>query len=122
MAFLFESQKRALRIRQRFDAMVPFLNEWQRRLVAAAVATSYGEGGIREVAKALGMPQSTVRRGIAELEDPESIEPQRVRGPGGGCKSTVDTDPPTLRSDWEKLLKSTTHFSQNGKRNTSMIQ
>ena len=125
MAFLLESQKRALRIKQRFDTMVRFLNERQRRLVAAPVATSYGEGGIREVAKALEMSESTVRRGIGELEDPESIEPQRVRRPGGGLKRTVDTDP-TLRSDLEKLLESTTHsrthFSQNGNRKTSMIQ
>lgn len=107
MAFLFESQRRALRIKQRFDTMSPFFNERQRRLFAAAEATSYGEGGIREVAKALGMSESTVRRGVAELENPESIEPQRVRRPGGGRKRTVDTDP-TLRSDLEKLLESTT--------------
>ena len=107
MAFLFESQRRALRTKQRFDTMSPFFNERQRRLFAAAEATSYGEGGIREVAKALGMSESTVRRGVAELENPESIEPQRVRRPGGGRKRTVDTDP-TLRSDLEKLLESTT--------------
>jgi transposase len=107
MTSMLEYRKRVLRIKLRFEALAPFLNEKQRRLFAAAEATSYGEGGIREIVMALGMSESTIRRGVEELENPESIEPQRVRRTGGGRKRTVDTDP-TLRSDLEKLLESTT--------------
>ena len=91
------------RIRERYQALARFLDEKQRRLLAGAEAISYGEGGQRRVASLLGMSQSTVARGMRELGNPETLEPQRVRRSGGGRKPTTDSDP-QLRNDLERLV------------------
>jgi transposase len=60
--------------------------------VAGAEARALGYGGIRVVARAAGMREGTVSRGVAELESGE--EPLgRVRRPGGGRKRAADLDP-----------------------------
>jgi hypothetical protein len=91
------------RIKERYEALAPFLDERQRRLAAGAEAITYGEGGQRRVAALLGMSQSSVARGMWEVRNPESLDPERVRRPGGGRKRTTDIDP-ELRSDLERLV------------------
>jgi len=91
------------RIKERYEALAPFLDERQRRLAAGAEAITYGEGGRTRVAALLGMSQSTVARGMREVCNPESLDPERVRKPGGGRKRTTDSDP-ELRSDLERLV------------------
>jgi transposase len=76
----------------KFQALFPHLDERQRRLVAGAEARALGHGGIRVVARAAGMREGTVSRGVAELESGQ--EPLgRVRCPGGGRKRAADLDP-----------------------------
>jgi transposase len=89
------------RIKQRYEALAPFLDERQRRLAAEAI--TYGEGGQTRVATLLGVAQSTVARGMRELCNPESLDPKRVRKPGGGRKRSTDSDP-ELRSDLQRLV------------------
>ncbi|MHB1787738.1 MAG: ISAzo13 family transposase [Acidimicrobiales bacterium] len=91
------------RIKQRFEAMAPFLDERQRRLFAAAEAVAYGSGGQTRVARLLHMSTATVARGMEELQDPQAPQVERVRKPGGGRRRTVETDL-TLRSDLERLV------------------
>jgi len=91
------------RIRQRFAAVAPFLNEKQRRLLAGAEAIAYGEGGAAKVAALVDMMPETVRRGMAELNDPATIEPERVRKPGGGRRPKRETDP-DLATDLDRLV------------------
>jgi len=69
----------------KFEVLFPHLDERQRRLAAGAGARALGHGDIRVVARAAGMREGTVSRGVAELEAGE--EPLgRVRRPGGGRK------------------------------------
>ena len=76
----------------KFQVLFPHLDERQRRLVAGAEARALGHGGIRVVARAAGMREGTVSRGVAELEAGE--EPLgRVRRRGGGRKRAADLDP-----------------------------
>ena len=76
----------------KFEVLFPHLDERQRRLVAGAEARALGHGGIRVVARAAGMREGTVSRGVAELEAGE--EPLgRARRPGGGRKRAADLDP-----------------------------
>jgi transposase len=76
----------------KFEAVFPHLDERQRRLLAGAEARVLGHGGIRVVAKAAGMREGTVARGVAELESGE--EPLgRTRRRGGGRKKAADVDP-----------------------------
>jgi transposase len=98
-----EREQTEARITRRYEAVAPFLDEKQRRLLAAAEAMSYGSGGCKRVSSLLGMSESTVARGMRELADPQSIERERVRKPGGGRKRSSETDPELL-SDLERLV------------------
>src|SRR5436853_434 len=73
----------------KFAALFPHLDERQRRLMAGAEARALGHGGIRVVARAAGMREGTVSRGVAELEAGQ--EPLgRARLPGGGRKRLAE--------------------------------
>ncbi len=74
----------AEQIRQRYEALAPYLNEKQRRLLAGSEALNYGAGGEERIAQLLGLAKATVGRGMRELRHPERIEPERVRAQGGG--------------------------------------
>ena len=93
-------------IRQRFEAVSPFLDERGRRLVAAAEAVSAGYGGIAAVVMATGVAASTIGRGLTELSGGEDLLGGRVRRLGGGRKPTVAKDA-TLLSDLEALVEPT---------------
>ena len=51
-----------------FSALLPHLDERQRRLAMVARARSLGHGGIAAVARAAGLSAPTVSKGVAELE------------------------------------------------------
>ena len=76
----------------KFAALLPHLDERQRRLAVAAEARSLGHGGIRLAARAAGMREATVSLGVTELESGQAPL-GRVRRPGGGRKRLSDNDP-----------------------------
>jgi hypothetical protein len=78
----------------RFEVLLPHLNERQQRLALAVEARLLGHGGVRAVAQVAGVSETTVRKGVVELEAGEApLPPGRVRGPGGGRKSAAQQDP-----------------------------
>jgi hypothetical protein len=83
-------------IAERYRLMAPQLNERQRRRFAAAEARIFGRGGIAAAARACGLAETTVRKGLAELDDPEPLAPDRVRAAGAGRKPAVEGDPKLL--------------------------
>ncbi|MET9338207.1 ISAzo13 family transposase [Nonomuraea sp. NPDC003804] len=81
----------------KFEVVLPHLNERQRRLLLAAEARLLGHGGVRAVARVAGVSESTVRKGVFELEDGGDVLPGgRVRREGGGRKSAEELDPQVL--------------------------
>ena len=105
-------------IRERYGLMREVLNERSRRRWAAAEARSHGRGGIAAVVRATGISESTVRRGLAELDaDPgEGLEPERIRQAGGGRRGILEREPglsealdglidPVTRGDPESPLR-----------------
>jgi transposase len=68
-------------------------DERGRRLWAAAEARSHGRGGIAAVVRATGISESTVTRGLAELDCGEVLQAGRVRRPGAGNKPVTETHP-----------------------------
>jgi transposase len=81
----------------RFRALFPHLNERQQRLLLAQEARLLGHGGVRAVAQAAGVSETTVRNGVFELEaggDP--LPDGRTRRPGGGRRLAEDLDPKLL--------------------------
>jgi len=77
----------------RFEVLKAHLNERQRRLWLGAEARELGSGGVGIVAQAVGVAGDTVRRGRAELEDPQALPYPRSRKPGGGRKRAEEGDP-----------------------------
>lgn len=76
----------------KFAVLFPHLDERQRRLLMGAEARVLGHGGIRAVAQAAQVSETTVRKGVDELED--GAEPLgRIRRPGGGRKRAAEADP-----------------------------
>jgi len=73
-------------------------------LVAAAESQAIGARGISPVSKATGISRVVIRQGIAELKDPVSLAPGRIRRKGGGRKKAVDKDA-SLKSDLQDLLE-----------------
>lgn len=79
-------------LRAKLEAVAPYLEERQRRLLYAAEARQLGHGGIAAVTEAAGVSKGCVSRGLAELE--EGAEPDgRVRRPGGGRPALTEKDP-----------------------------
>ncbi|GII26492.1 ISAzo13 family transposase [Planosporangium mesophilum] len=71
--------------------LLPHLDERQRRLLLGAEARMLGHGGIRRVARAAGVAEGTVSRGVSELEAGDAPL-GRARRAGGGRKRLVDLD------------------------------
>ena len=77
----------------KFEVLLPHLNERQRRLLLAAEARLLGHGGVRAVAGLAGVSESTVRKGVFELEEGQDPFPDgRARREGGGRKSAAELD------------------------------
>jgi hypothetical protein len=103
--------------------ILPHLDERQRRLLMGAEARALGHGGIRLVARAAGVREETVARGVAELDAGE--EPLgRARRAGGGRKRAAELDPglvpallalvdPQERGDPMSPLRWTTKSTRN---------
>jgi Rhodopirellula transposase DDE domain len=94
------------RIRERFIALQPHLDERGRRRFAAAEARCAGYGGIAAVSRATGIAASTIGRGLAELDGAGPLPADRIRRPGGGRKPLVAHDK-ALLADLEGLVEPT---------------
>jgi transposase len=126
-------------IAKRYQKLTPFLDEKQRRILAAVEGEILGSGGISVVARATGLSRNTVKRGRVDLREASSSETShskpRVRLPGGGRKKATEKDPdlnkalevliePNTRGDpqsplrWtcKSLRRLSTELSQRGHR------
>ena len=83
------------RIRRKFQALDPVMDERMRRHWAASEARELSWGGVSWVAKATGLSRTTIAAGIAELKTQTGdIEPNpRIRRPGAGRKPLDHHDP-----------------------------
>jgi Rhodopirellula transposase DDE domain len=87
-----EAEGRRAALAAKFEAILPHLDERQRRLLLGAEARAFGHGGVRLVARAAGVREATVSVGVQEL-DAGAAPLGRARRPGGGRKRVVDADP-----------------------------
>ena len=90
------------RIRQKYLALSPVLDERVRRQWAAAEASTHGWGGITTVSAATGLARNTIAAGLRELEHrhehPDEPVATRLRCVGGGRKALTETDPGLLQA------------------------
>ncbi len=104
-----------------FAALLPHLDERQRRLALGAAARVLGYGGVRRVARVARVAESTVARGGRELGGEPA---DRVRAVGAGRKRLRERDPglvpallalvePDQRGDPESPLRWTVRSTRN---------
>ena len=90
-------------MRQRYAAVAQGLDERQRRMWAGREALEFGRGGVAAASRATGLSRATVTKGMRAIQIGETIEPGRVRRPGGGRRPLEDHDI-ALVSDLELLV------------------
>src|SRR5258708_9393199 len=87
------------RVRWKYEALAPVMDERMTRLWAAAEAQALGHGGTIAVTKATGILGKRIRAGMADLaalrENPPDEPPQeqRIREPGGGREPLAEHTP-----------------------------
>jgi hypothetical protein len=90
------------RIRVKYLALSPVMDERMRRHWAATEAMALGWGGVSAVATATGLARNTVATGVRELtrrdQDVDVTVDVRLRRPGGGRKPITTVDPQVLRA------------------------
>src|SRR5438128_4358899 len=91
------------KVAERWRLFGPECDERRRRMWAASEARVHGPGGVSLVARATGISEDTIRRGLDELQSGERVETGRVRRPGGGRRPVVETDPEVME-DLERLV------------------
>jgi hypothetical protein len=94
--------ERAMAERYRLLSEQGVLDERGRRLWAAAEARAAGRGGISAVVRATGISESTVLRGLGDLESGELPRPGRVRRHPG--RTPILEREPGLAEDLERLV------------------
>jgi Rhodopirellula transposase DDE domain len=94
--------ERAIAERYRLLTEQGVLDERGRRLWAAVEARSAGRGGIAAVVRATGISESTVLRGLADLESGELPSPGKVRRHPG--RVPIAEREPGLEKDLERLI------------------
>ena len=67
------------------------LSEKDRRRYAAIEANKRGYGGLGQIGLLLGCNYRTIRKGIAELKQPNLLNTPSIRRPGGGRKKAIET-------------------------------
>ncbi len=90
------------RIRVKYLALSPVMDERVRRHWAATEAMALGWGGVSAVAVATGLARNTVAAGVRELtqrgEQVDVAIDVGLRRPGGGRKPITEVDPQVLRA------------------------
>ena len=93
-------------LRAKHAALSPVLTERSRRVWAATEAQAIGYGGIAQVARATGIAESTIQRGLRDLASGHTLDGARTRKAGGGRKRATDLDATLLR-DLDALVEPT---------------
>jgi transposase len=85
-------------IREKYERLLPVMNERARRRWVATEALSLGWGGVTAVSAATGLTRKTIHFGIRELEAEaagldSALPPNRVRRAGAGRKPITEKQP-----------------------------
>lgn len=86
-------------IKARIEAVLPILNERQRRIYLSAEAQSIGWGGKSKISQLSSYTRRTIAKGVTEITDKEDDTlKNRIRKEGGGRKKTVELQPEILKA------------------------
>jgi len=99
-----------VKLKEKYDFILPALNEKQRRMLLVADAKYFGFGGITSVSKASGVTRATIHNGINEINKKTSdaiIHEDRIRKAGAGRQSIVQQYP-AIMEDLDNLVSPVT--------------
>jgi hypothetical protein len=91
----------------KFRSLSRVLDERRQRLWAATEARTLGRGGIAAVERATGMSRRRILAGMEELSSRRPLTSERIRRPGAGRPTLLESDKTLLR-DLERLVGPTT--------------
>ena len=77
-------------LKEKFDKVLPYLNEKQRRLYLLSEAEALGRGGKTLVSKLAKISRPTLNKAQSELAS-NTILKKRIRRVGGGRKKITET-------------------------------
>lgn len=99
-------QKQSLitQLKEKYQQLLPYLNERSKRIWAATEANALGKGGRTLVHKATGLDYKTIQKGCAEIEQKEVLPVGQIRKKGGGRKKLRETNK-KLIADLESLIE-----------------
>jgi Rhodopirellula transposase DDE domain len=80
-------------LKWKFRTAWPHLDERMRRIMAASEALSLGYGGVSAVRRACGLSRKAISKGIREIQGGGKPLVGRIRRPGAGRKSIIQSDP-----------------------------
>lgn len=92
-------------LKEKYESILPFLNEKEKRIVLAADARCMGRGGLSKVSKLTGVSRVTLNAGLLDLEKKSlsTLSKTRSRKGGGGRKKETEKDI-TLLKDVEEVV------------------
>lgn len=97
------------RLKEKFNLLLPHLDERAARLYLASEAQSLGRGGKVKVSKLAGVSRVRINRGIEELTEGAkatsagSDRLEKIRKPGGGRKQVKESQPGLIEA-LEKIV------------------
>ncbi len=95
------------------------LNERERREMLARGCLQFGYGSISNLSKLTGVSIRAIRRGLSDILDPDQLDGERIRVPGGGRKP-IDVTYPDIFSNVLEILQTATYGSPEGGKWTSL--
>jgi len=88
-----------IKLKEKFERLLPLLNEKQKRIAIACEAKYLGRGGIKQLVMTTGLSKPTIINGIKEIETKtieELKDDGRIRAHGAGRKSIINKHPEVL--------------------------
>ena len=89
---------------QKYNTILPFLTERQRRIYLSVEAKHFGYGGITKVSKLSGMSRVLITKGKKELEENKNIPVGKSRKKGGERKKAIDKYP-GIKEELKKIIE-----------------
>ncbi len=82
-----------MELKLKYESILSFLNEKQRRLYLSIEAEHFGYGGVTKVSKLSGVSRVVITKGKKEIQETHKETIGKSRKNGGGRKKTVDKHP-----------------------------
>lgn len=98
------SNEEIIRLREMWKNISEVYDEKSKRLFVAAMAKSFGHGGLTLSHKITGMSIMSIKMGIDQLNGKVNMEENRQRRSGGGRKKIVEIYP-EIKNELEKLIE-----------------